>query len=315
MNAFSFNRNFRVARTATGISRATFNHARPITEDEMRTYAPSIFAVEKHESRSDRFQPIPTIEILRGLMAEGFMPVSCHQSRTRDVSKRDFTKHIVRMRRFDDARNIQVGDNVFEMILKNANDGTAAYDLMGGVFRIRCLNGMVSQIGESDTIKVRHTGTADAIQAKVIDGTYRVLSNSEIIMAAPQDWSTASLSRDESMILAESAAMLRFGEPEVNEHGQRVGLSVDPRQLLAPRRSEDRTNDLWTTFNVIQENVIKGGLRGVTVNADTLARRRQTTREVTGVDQDTKLNRALWVLGQRMAELKGVARAPEPVAA
>lgn len=311
MNAFSFNRNFRPARTATGISRATFNHARPITEDEMRTYAPSIFAVEKHHTRSDRFQPIPTIEILRGLMAEGFQPVSCFQSRTRD-----FTKHIVRMRRFDDPRNIQVGDSVFEMILKNANDGTAAYDLMGGVFRIRCLNGMVSQIGESDTIKVRHTGTADAIQAKVIEGTYRVLGNSEIIMAAPQDWSTANLSRDESMILAESAAMLRFGEPELNEDGRRIGLSVDPRQLLNPRRMDDRAPDLWTTFNVIQENVIRGGLRGVTTNPDTLQQRRQTTREVTGVDQDTKLNRALWVLGQRMAELKGVS-APQaaPVAA
>jgi hypothetical protein len=185
---------------------------------------------------------------------------------------------------------------------------------MGGVFRIRCLNGMVSQIGESDTIKVRHTGTAESIRDKVIDGTYRVLGNAEIIMAAPQDWSTAGLSRDESMILAESAAMLRFGEPEVNDAGHRVGLSVDPRQLLAPRRADDRANDLWTTFNVIQENVIRGGLRAVTVNADTLARRRQTTREVTGVDQDTKLNRALWVLGQRMAELKGVA-APQPVAA
>ncbi len=51
------------------------NSARSMTEDELRKAAPSIFAVEAHESRSERFQPIPTIEVLRGLMREGFMPV------------------------------------------------------------------------------------------------------------------------------------------------------------------------------------------------------------------------------------------------
>ena len=32
--------------------------------------------------------------------------------------------------------------------------------------------------------------------------------------------------------------------------------------------------------------------------------RRITTREVKGIDQDVKLNRALWMLAERMAELK-----------
>jgi len=35
--------------------------------------------------------------------------------------------------------------------------------------------------------------------------------------------------------------------------------------------------------------------------------RRVTTREVRGIDQDVKLNRALWVLGERMAQLKAAA--------
>lgn len=54
---------------------ARFDTGRALTETEMRRIAPSIFAVTAHESRSERFQPIPTIEILRGLMREGFMPV------------------------------------------------------------------------------------------------------------------------------------------------------------------------------------------------------------------------------------------------
>jgi len=31
-----------------------------------------------------------------------------------------------------------------------------------------------------------------------------------------------------------------------------------------------------------------------------------TSREVRGIDQDVRLNRALWQLAERMAELKGV---------
>jgi len=34
--------------------------------------------------------------------------------------------------------------------------------------------------------------------------------------------------------------------------------------------------------------------------------RRVTTRAVNGIDQDVKLNKALWVLAERMAELKGL---------
>jgi hypothetical protein len=45
---------------------ARFDTGRALTETEMRRIAPSIFAVTAHESRSERFKPIPTIEVLRG---------------------------------------------------------------------------------------------------------------------------------------------------------------------------------------------------------------------------------------------------------
>ena len=66
-------------------------------------------------------------------------------------------------------------------------------------------------------------------------------------------------------------------------------------QLLRARRSEDRSSDLWTTFNRVQENTIKGGLSGRNKQG-----RRTTTRAVNGIDQDVKLNRALWVLAQAL---------------
>ena len=39
---------------------------------------------------------------------------------------------------------------------------------------------------------------------------------------------------------------------------------ITPEQIINPRRGPDRGQDLWTTFNVVQENVIRGGIRGRT---------------------------------------------------
>lgn len=277
---------------------ARFDHtARALTETEMMKIAPSIFATTAHESRSERFQPIPTIEVLRGLMAEGFMPVGAKQSGSRDGSKRDFTKHMIRLRRIDTDKRYEVGGTVCEILLKNANDGTSAYDLMAGLFRIQCLNSLVTQTSTIDSVKVRHSGD---VMGKVIEGTYRVMGEAEKALAAPADWSGVKLDRDEREIFAEAAHFIRFADADGN-----LDTAIKPQQLLMPRRYDDRGDDLWTTFNVAQENVIRGGLRGIGRDANG-NRRRTTTRAVNGIDQDVKLNKALWTLTEKMAALKGV---------
>jgi len=274
---------------------ARFDTGRAMREDEMRKVAPSIFAVTAHESRSERFQPIPTIEILRALTKEGFVPVGAKQSRSRIEGKAEFTKHLIRMRRIDDGKSYAVGDNVCEILLKNANDGTSAYELMAGLFRIRCLNSLVAEIGTLEAIRVRHSGD---VAAKVIQGTYSVLNEAGRVLAAPQDWSCIHLNSEEQAIFADAAYSLRFGDPKGETR-----TPIKPAQLLIPRRYEDKANDLWTTFNVIQENAIRGGLRGV--SRDEHGRtRRMKSRAVNGIDQDIRLNKALWTLSQRMAELK-----------
>ena len=193
----------------------------------------------------------------------------------------------------------QFGDTVCEIILRNANDGTSAYELMAGLFRIRCLNSLVAQIATVESIKVRHSG--DALE-KVIDGTYRVLGQAEAVLAAPQDWSRIALDDDAKAALAASAHALRFGDA----HGK-VATPIRPEQLLTPRRADD----LWTVMNVIQENVMRGGLSArAPASTDQHGRWRRsrlvTTRAVNNIDQDVKLNKALWNLGERMAGLLGL---------
>ncbi len=280
------------------VSAARFDAGIALTEDQLHNLAPSIFAVEAHSSRSERFAPIPTIEILRGLGKEGFQVVGAKQAVARMDDRRLFTKHLLRLRRMDNAEQYRVGDTVCEMLLKNANDGTSAYDLMAGLFRIRCLNSMVTQTGTIDTVKIRHSGD---VMSKVIEGTYRVLGEAQKALVAPSEWSRQQLLKEERDALAEAAHVLRFADTEGN-----VKTAVKPEQLLVPRRVGDTGNDLWSSFNVIQENAVRGGIHAAGYNANGQWRR-STTRPVKGIDMDVKLNKALWVLAERMAQIKTAA--------
>ena len=97
------------------------------------------------------------------------------------------------------------------------------------------------------------------------------------------------------MALARAAYELRFDR----EAEDAATNGIRPAQLLGIRRHEDRGEDLWRTWNAVQENCIRGGLRGM--RRDEHGQMRRTTmREVRGIDQDVKLNRALWMVGEQL---------------
>jgi Domain of unknown function (DUF932) len=280
---------------------ARFDTGRPLTEDEMRKAAPSIFTIDAHESRSEKFSPIPTIEILRALADEQFYPVGVQQVASRLPRHENHSKHLIRMRRFDD-KVYQVGGNVFELLLKNANDGSSIYDLMGGMFRICCMNSLVVQNATIDQVKVRHSG--DALW-NVIEGTYRVLESADRVLEAPVKWGAISLNEPERIAFAAKAHALRFGE---GDKMAPMAGSVSSLQLLEHQRDGDKGHDLWTVFNVVQENAIKGGLEGL--GTDRLGRERvYRTRPVKGIDQTVGLNRALWKLADETAAERALAPA------
>lgn len=278
---------------------ARFDTGHALDNDALRKLAPSIFATTKHESRSERFKPIPTIDVLDGLRKEGFYPVAAKQQVARSEDRKLFTKHLIRLRRFDNVRAYQVRDTVCEIILKNANDGSSAYDLMAGLFKIQCLNSLVAQIGTVDSVKVRHSGD---VVSKVVEGTHSVLGTAKLALEAPVQWSQLQMDTDERKVFAEAAHMYRFGTAE-SDDAERREHPIAPSLLLEARRTEDTGRDLWTTFNVVQENTLRGGLHGETRDANN-RRRRVTTRPINGIDQDVKLNRALWILAEGMAKLK-----------
>ena len=301
-----FNRNNRTAAPIYG-GTARFDANRYMTEDEIRAVAPSVFAVTKHDSRSERFAPIPTIEILRGLAKEGFHVVGARQNVARTEDKREFTKHLLRIRRFGaDVRQYEVGGTVVEMYLQNANDGTSAYNLSAALFRIQCLNSLTMKLATLDDVKVYHSGKSERVMANVIDGTFRVLDNSVAALEAPRQWSTINLDDAEQKMIADAAALVRWGAAEepASDAEPAAVTTYNPLGLLTARRPEDRSNDLWTTFNRVQENAIRGGVGGRTLRRDGQVAR-ATSRPVKAIDTDIKINKRLFDLADAFAQLKG----------
>ncbi|EOI8101897.1 DUF932 domain-containing protein, partial [Klebsiella oxytoca] len=140
---------------------------RPLTRDELAHYVPSVFSEEKHESRSERYTCIPTITLLDNLQREGFQPFFACQTRVRNPDKREHTKHMVRLRREGQI----TGKQVPEIILLNSHDGSSSYQMLPGLFRAVCQNGLIC--GESfGEVRVSHKGN---VVEKVIEGAYEVL--------------------------------------------------------------------------------------------------------------------------------------------
>lgn len=176
------------------------------------------------------------------------------------------------------------GKQVPEIILLNSHDGSSSYQMLPGLFRQVCQNGLIC--GETfGEVRVPHKGD---VVSQVIEGAYEVLGIFDQVEEKRDAMQSLVLPPPVRHALAKAAITYRFGE----DH-----QPVTEAQVLTPRRYEDYSDDLWTTYQRIQENLIKGGLSGRSAKGG-----RTHTRAVRGIDGDVKLNRALWVMAETLLE-------------
>jgi hypothetical protein len=167
--------------------------------------------------------------------------------------------------------------------------------MIAGRFRFVCCNGMVC--GETyEDMRVQHKGN---IVHDVIDAAYTVVENFARIDGAVDQMKALTVRTDEAEAFADAALAVRYFNPETGT----VDSPIHARQVLASRRHEDSRPDVWTTFQRVQENMTQGGLHG-TIRAANGQRRRTSTRAVNGIDGNVSLNRALWTLAEKMAQIK-----------
>lgn len=275
-------------------NRGSIRSESPLTNDQLQKYAPSIFATTPWHAMSDRYAFIPTIEIVEKMRSEGFLPVAAQQSRCRIPGKSDFTKHMIRFRDFraGAAPAIRELGTVYpELVLTNAHDGASSYKLDAGLFRLVCTNGMVVSSGNLSQINVRHSGNP----GDVISISHEIIEEFPKVLSTVNEWGQKLLPAPARDAFASAALVLKYGDEEP--------APITPEVLLQPRRGEDREPTLWNTFNVVQEKLIGGGDRYRRVNPETGRSRRGRTRAVSGIAENTRLNKALWMLAEKMKEL------------
>jgi hypothetical protein len=110
-------------------------------------------------------------------------------------------------------------------------------------------------------------------------------------MDAVKTMQSVSLTTEEKIFLAEKAHELRF-EGAMAE-------AFNPRRLLLPRRIGDTGDDLFSVLNVIQENIIRGGLYGI-YRTERGSFQRTKSREVKSIDANIRINRELWSSAERL---------------
>lgn len=265
-----------------------------LTDEALRRLVPSAFADRPYHGMSDRYAFVPTSKVITALRAEGFEPIEAKQSSARTLGKLDYTKHMIKFASVSAKSQItKVGDSIAQVCLVNSHDGSSIYELLAGLWRLACSNGLMVSEGNYNSVSVRHSGD---IVGEIIDGSFKVIESASMAGERAAEWKGIALDRAEATAFADAALKLRWDGTE--DH--RAPITGD--RLLQIRRPEDNGNDLWTAFNRVQEHLVKGGNRGRTANG-----RRSTTRPVNAIGDNVKLNRALWTLTEQMAKLKQAA--------
>lgn len=263
---------------------------RILTHDQLHRTAPAIFAHEPDEAVSERYGFVPTINVVDALQAEGWYPVRAQQTNVRQAERRDVARHMIRFRQEPD-RQIDLGDSVAELVLTNSHDRTSAFQLDLGLFRLICANGMVAPVSDMGGIRVRH---GRHIVDQILEGSIALTQQVPQIAEGMEVFQSTMVHRDEARLFAEAALALRYGDD------WQTNSPIQPDTVLEARRTEDAGGTLWQVFGRTQENLFKGGLRGRSASG-----RRTRTRAIHSVSEDVRLNRALWTLTERFAELKG----------
>lgn len=261
----------------------------PISIDTLRRDVPSVFTQDSASRTSDKYQHISSIQIIERLQQEGFVPVFAQQARTIDHHKNAFAKHMLRFRHID--AKPTTGGLYPELILVNSHDGLSSYRLNAGIYRLICDNGLVEGKPVNE-VRIRHQGN---ILDDVIEGTYTVLNRAQNMLEKSEHMASIHLDQAAQLRFAQAAHQSRFGNSE-------LGQAIKPIALLAPRRFQDANeNDLFTIYNIAQENIIRGGLRGWQRDKYGVLRCKRT-RAITSIDQCIAINKALWLEAEQFMQ-------------
>ena len=250
-----------------------------ISMDEAKKSAPAIFATSPAPTiKSPKYSFTPTFEVIDYMKDMGYALTGVKQSSSNVDLRKNWGIHIVKFQHpelFIKNPEGQVEARP-EVVLINSHDGTRPIQFEMGLFRLVCENGLVIKDQDMGSFRERHTklnfqGVKDLISEKV-DGLKTVVSKIS-------QWNMVEMNDKQRYQFAVEALALRLSTDRKPEQYEIL-------DLLNPKRKADEGNTLWKTYNILQENLIKGGFQ---------LNNRQA-RAIKNPIEDFKLNQDLWQL-------------------
>tara|TARA_R110002153_G_scaffold12931_1_gene48273 strand:+ start:711 stop:1514 length:804 start_codon:yes stop_codon:yes gene_type:complete len=255
-----------------------------LTPEQIQDRAPAVFATGHDGKRSDRYTFVSSEKIINNFkdLGWGVTHAASPYSRKSDPLH---TKHMLRFRpekdrlSFQDPRSTGTDGTIFpEILLYNSSNGTSSWKMSAGAFSMVCSNGLTirvpgfEKVGEE--ISRKHLDW-DPVYA--YDAVERMTSSFGGFFSTVAGMVRINLDDNQRIEMASEAASLRFE----NAH-------VDPMLLLQPRRKEDQGRDIWTTYNVLQENCVRPSFR---LN-------KRPARTLRSIDALDRVNSGLWSLAE-----------------
>ena len=257
-----------------------------LTMDELKMICPEISTPEinpelrKKLGITDRYVHVPTEKVIEDIMELGWTPINAYRVNSR--GRRTGTgRHMVKFVNYD---FMQEGKTEYpELLLTNSHDGTTAFKLDVGIFRLVCSNGMVVKSQDFGSMKVRHYG----YDFETIKGAVnKLVEQIPDYLKQVEDMKEQELEREQMLEFAREAALLRFKTANI----ETIDKLVDVDDLLESTRKEDEGNGLWEVFNRLQEKVVNGKFNYA------LGKKERKARPVKGFKSQVKLNQDLWEL-------------------
>ena len=258
-----------------------------LTNDQIVTLAPAAGSIAPIDGVSSRYSFVPTLTAIDLLRDAGWLPILAEQSGVRNDNREGYQRHLIRF-----AKNgLSFAGERVDLVLYNSHDRGCAFKLIASVWRKICGNGLMVA-SEFANFSHKHIGFSPD---NFIQSAFQIAAAAGTIADRVDEMKLIEMTPGERGVYAQTAHHLVYDDPE--------SAPIQQDRLLAERRVDDKGKDLWSTFNVVQENIMRGGLKGKVRDSNGRLRK-ATTRPVKALDRNIKLNQALWLLTEKMAELK-----------
>jgi hypothetical protein len=267
----------------------------PITIEKASAFCPAITNQEQASHMSRHYKPISTTEVLEYTQSKGYgisqiQVKNFHQKRI-DAGLADNTKanHLIRLRHMN-APSHRLG--VYpELVFVNSFDGTAAFSMFAGLFRLVCSNGLIVQDKSQGSFRIIHKGD---IYDLLEESIKTVVANCMNSIELAEILENRILNDLEQMEFARLSLETRW--PLVDGTGRKIADSypVSQSQILAPRRNEDSKNNAWEILNRVQENLVSPPSTMLMRSRGNVRTNDRKIRGISGIADTVRINRGVW---------------------